>query len=531
MIKRLKFWLFLALYFAALSASGPAISHHGVNGQFDQSKTIEITGAVTNIRFVNPHAYVYFEATDETGAVNEWRCELGSGSLLKRKGWTNAMFADGAEITILGAPARNETLGCFVRSITFADGTTIERNATIDADGNNVKQPREPTLADGTPNIGGNWVAPPRERGGFPPGPPPNGERLPGPPPGSGGRPDFKLTEVGEGASEGYTRDDNPRFNCAATNIFDDWTFDEMVNKIVQTEDDIIIYYGFMDIIRTIHLDLSAHPTGIQPSRAGHSIGKWEGDVLVVDTVGFDSGYIKAPPVANGAVKNSEQLHIIERFSLSEDGKTLLREYEGEDPLYLVRKFSGKDSVMLTDAGYSPYDCDDLTNKDAGRLIVASDQQQTDKPEFLVWLENTVPGLWVSSSPWGYPIMLSLHAIGMGALVGIAFMLSFRVMGFASAVPVTPLLFYWRIALAGFVVNLLSGAALFSSSAVTLWGNWTFLIKIILVFIGLSLTGYLVKTSARSSENVTRKHKVIAIATVAVWLAALIAGRLIGYQD
>ncbi len=46
--------------------------------------------------------------------------------------------------------------------------------------------------------------------------------------------------------------------------------------------------YGFMNIVRTIHLDMDSHPENITPSLAGHSIGKWEGDTLVVDTIGFE---------------------------------------------------------------------------------------------------------------------------------------------------------------------------------------------------------------------------------------------------
>lgn len=82
----------------------PALAHHGVSGQFDTSQTFEVTGTITRIRLVNPHAYVYFDVTDDSGEVTNMRCELSSGSLLKRRGWTADMFEIGSQITIQGSP-------------------------------------------------------------------------------------------------------------------------------------------------------------------------------------------------------------------------------------------------------------------------------------------------------------------------------------------------------------------------------------------------------------------------------------------
>ena len=377
--------------------SGTAHAHHGVNGQFDTSQTIEVSGVVTRVRLVNPHSYVYFDATSDDGSIEEWRCELSSGSLLKRKGWTKSLFADGTEITIVGSPARNEDNACYTQTITFADGNTIGRQDTLDESGvaiRDASEEAEPVVVtanvDSTsPDLSGNWVSErperPRPRGENG-GPPPRqteggadarpdrpasdaageGER-PGRPPGGraggegGGPPQVELTEAGKAAVVGFEREDNPRFNCQATNILLDWWFDQLVNRIEQTDTDIKLTYGFMDIVRTIHMDMDEHPENIEPSIAGHSIGKWEQGVLVVDTVGFSEGYLHVPPNADGVARNSTALHIVERFTPSEDGTTLTREYVADDSLYLVGTFSGQDVVKRTDAAYDAYDCEDLT--------------------------------------------------------------------------------------------------------------------------------------------------------------------------
>lgn len=149
--------------------------------------------------------------------------------------------------------------------------------------------------------------------------------------------------------------------------------------------------------------------------------------------------------------------------------------------------------------------------------------------DFLFMLEDSALGTMVSSSIWGYPIVLSLHALGMATLVGISLMLSFRTLGFASGIPVTSLAPYWRIAQAGFVVNLLSGTALFFGSASSLAFNWPFRIKIVMVIIGLLLTRHLVKVCIKGDGQVTSSDRTFAAVAVLTWVGALIVGRLIGY--
>lgn len=380
---------------SSLFASGAAYAHHGVNGQFDTSKTIEVSGVVSKVRFVNPHSYVYFDVTADDGSVDEWRCELTSGSLLRRKGWSVDMFAEGTEITIHGSPARKEPTACYTETITFADGNTIGRQDSLDESGRAIREGAEngeteiatANLESQGPQLGGNWVSerrerrPPGENGAPPAGSDGTGERpprseggqanpstedsaeRPRPPRGggAGGPPRPELTELGKVAVEGFQREDNPRFHCQATNILVDWWFDQLVNRIEQTDDDIKLTYGFMDIVRTIHLDIEEHPENIEPSIAGHSIGKWEGNVLTVDTIGFSEGYLNVPPNVEGVARNSTELHIVEKFTLSDDGTTLTRKYVADDPLYLVGTFSGEDVVKRTDADYESYACEDLT--------------------------------------------------------------------------------------------------------------------------------------------------------------------------
>ncbi len=362
------------LFLLTVIGSAGALAHHGVNGQFDVSKNVELSGQVTGVRLVNPHAYVYVDVINGEGVVEAWSCEMSGASLLRRNGWSEEMFATGSAIKITGNPSRNGEFSCAVGSIVFPDGQVV---GTEDILNTPIEQPVEveTEFVDGIPNLSGNWIAlfqqqnrggaeraapdsdgrPPRGVGERPPQE--DGER---PPQQGGGRgPQVAQSEAGIAAGLDFNPQENPRLNCQTTNIFLDWIFNEQVNQIVQSENSIIMNYGFMEMIsRTIHLDMESHPDDLVPSIVGHSIGKWEGDTLVVDTIGFAEGYLSA---TGRAVKHSEEMHVVERFSLSEDGNRLDRTYIVNDPLYLTAPYEGSDFVVRTSFPFQEYDCVDLT--------------------------------------------------------------------------------------------------------------------------------------------------------------------------
>jgi len=127
------------------------------------------------------------------------------------------------------------------------------------------------------------------------------------------------------------------------------------VNRVVQEKDRIVINYGLVSYERVIHLNMDAHPANIEPSPTGHSVGHWEGDVLVVDTVGFKPGVIVPP------LRNSDQLHVVERFSLDAAKMTLNRSYTATDPVYFTDKYLGSDTLLVADVPYENHGCEELT--------------------------------------------------------------------------------------------------------------------------------------------------------------------------
>lgn len=349
----------LAVAMGIAAAPEPLWAHHGVTGQFDLEQKIEVTGTVTRVRFVNPHSYVYFDAVNEAGEVENRRCELRSGSLLKRKGWTTDMFPIGSEVTFHGSPDRRDPLTCYAETITFADGRTLTRYGAVAEDGSFEEPETDEQAAEeglpaprgsggDMPDLSGNWSEPVAD----------------GPPLAyAGPAPEYVLTEAAIAAADDWAPEDNPRFQCKPTNIILDYRFDQMINKIEQTPEAVTISYGFMDMVRTIHID-GSFPDKIEPSVEGYSIGKWEDGKLKVHTKGFKPGFLEA---AGGhstrSVPHSDQMEITEVFYIDEKGE-LVHEYTITDPVYLAAPHSHLQRSVKTEDAFIPYECDDLTEKD-----------------------------------------------------------------------------------------------------------------------------------------------------------------------
>jgi hypothetical protein len=78
-------------------------AHHSFDAEYDSKKPITVTGFVTKLDWINPHAYVYLDVRDESGAVKNYRVEMGPPYALARGGWTRDTVKIGDKITVVGA--------------------------------------------------------------------------------------------------------------------------------------------------------------------------------------------------------------------------------------------------------------------------------------------------------------------------------------------------------------------------------------------------------------------------------------------
>jgi uncharacterized protein DUF6152 len=103
--------------------SGPAFAHHG-SAAYDMSKTLTVTGTVTDFQFVNPHVLIAMDAKDASGKVEKWQGELTSPNHLARAGWTKSTLKPGDEITLIGGPAKSGSPTMWIRKI-MKDGQEV----------------------------------------------------------------------------------------------------------------------------------------------------------------------------------------------------------------------------------------------------------------------------------------------------------------------------------------------------------------------------------------------------------------------
>lgn len=124
--------------------------------------------------------------------------------------------------------------------------------------------------------------------------------------------------------------------------------------EIHQAAELIVMRLEYYDMVRVIFLDGRPHPPANAPhTKVGHSVGRWEGATLVVDTT-----HLSASTILNNGLGHTDKVHLIERFWLSADGKMLLMQQEFEDPDALENRgarFVGWDRG--NDFIY-PYECD-----------------------------------------------------------------------------------------------------------------------------------------------------------------------------
>ena len=151
------------------------------------------------------------------------------------------------------------------------------------------------------------------------------------------------------------------------------------------------------------------------------------------------------------------------------------------------------------------------------------------------WLEMTKLAEIVGVSLWGYPIMIAAHSFGLAIVVGIIFMLDFRILGIFSGVSFAGLHKMMKVAWVGFVINFLSGVCLFVAQASYFVTSGTFLVKIGAIFIAMIVAALMQKALSDESERwdtggeLTGRIKTLAIVSLALWSVAIIAGRFIAY--
>jgi len=112
-----------------VAVGGRAAAHHSIQAQFDINKSINITGTVARIEFINPHSYLTLNVRDADGKITKWAFEMTAVQQLRRAGLSRADrggLKTGDEITVTALAARDGSNSGLAQEIKTADGRVFK---------------------------------------------------------------------------------------------------------------------------------------------------------------------------------------------------------------------------------------------------------------------------------------------------------------------------------------------------------------------------------------------------------------------
>lgn len=280
--------------------SAPVFAHHSMS-MFDNSQEILIEGTVARFDWKNPHMYVIVEAKGPDG---ELALIEGEGLAITQAlvdGLRREALQPGMPVVVRANPNR----GGWGKQVRILDVTTEDGEIHPFYAANTRNRTLTPAES-----LDGRW-APSRQALGA----------------GFGAMARWPITAEGRAAQTQLIADGL----CFVEPIPFLAVLDEM-RTIEIGESAIVMHFDNSGdhVLRTIHMN-AMHPADVQPSRHGHSIGWWEGDTLVIDTIAYEPN----ESGLGGNVPSSPGKHTVERLTLTEERTRLRYEFSVEDPVYL----------------------------------------------------------------------------------------------------------------------------------------------------------------------------------------------------
>jgi uncharacterized protein DUF6152 len=297
-----------------IAVGTPARAHHSA-AAFDTQKTVTVTGRILQYSFANPHIYIVLQVQKE-GASATMEVEAGAASVLNGLGFTKTALSVGEVVTIVGNPARKDPDKLMLgKDLYKRDGDYIPLNIAS----RSIYEANKNKTAT---SIAGTWFSPRTEFNAF-----------------LGSSRNWSLTEKGKAAAASADPTVTTQKDCVPIGA-PALMFYPVANTIDVQRDRVVMTIDWMESERVVYLDGRKHPPAAQTSLQGHSVGRWEGKTLVVETANFK----EHPNGLSMTLPGSAQKRLTEKLTLGEDGRSLLYSGTIEDPVYLAQpvQWSGK---------------------------------------------------------------------------------------------------------------------------------------------------------------------------------------------
>ncbi|MDX1404832.1 MAG: DUF6152 family protein [Woeseiaceae bacterium] len=283
-----------------------SVAHHS-HATIDKDDLRTYKGVVVKYGWTMPHVYLKVRAPDDHGDIVEYSIEMEHPPAMKGKGWDRDTFKPGDGIVWYGAHDKD-------KSRPYTSLIWAER-----ADGTRIgAQENEAQVIVPSRDFTGLWRR--NDVGGFKPHyKPPEG---------------WPLNARGREMVDSFDENQNPMVTCGNPGPPKSMIVPYPVHISRPRDDLIVMERELMQERRFVYLD-NAPPPG-EPTRMGHSIGRFDGDTLVVETTNF----IADKWGTHTGIDSSAQKQLVERFSLSEDGLYLMAEITVTDPVYFSEPVS-----------------------------------------------------------------------------------------------------------------------------------------------------------------------------------------------
>ena len=317
---------------ALVPASGYA--HHSSDGVYDAENTAQLIGTVTRFDWRNPHLYIHVTTTDEEGISTVWRIEGRPLAFMRRIGWSSDTLLPGDRVTATISPSRISGKPRGLLKDIVVDGREIppiQGEAVM----RQFVAPEVRPEAKAT-SLAGTWVTIPNQEA----------LKFVNEPDG------HALTKAGVEAIEEFDQETmHPGLACIpftapALMVIPD------TKKLEVLDDSVVIRSDFDGAIRTVYLD---DRESIEATIQGHSLGRWEGGILVIET----SDFVEHRMGNAFSLPSGSRKKLVERLELSVDGKSLSYSFELSDSDYLAEPVVGKANwVYQPDVLFSSLACD-----------------------------------------------------------------------------------------------------------------------------------------------------------------------------
>ena len=334
----------LGVAVAAFTIYGtPVRGHHSVAAEFDTSNQGELEGEITRVWFTNPHIRYRLTIPNQDGSTQDWELQAGNVTNLRRQGWVADSIKVGDQVSVSGDFGRDGARKLRIREIETAAGVHLppppQASDTRPADRNAINASAETDygyrVATNTypVDITGPWRNNYRWSvtvNDLEPKPTPftdEGRRL------------FEATEAWHDPSLRCFAPGLPRIFGAPYHA-----------DIVDVGDHYLVIYVEHNTPRRIWMDGRSAPAETPPTPMGFSVGRWEDNVLVVETTHLSPVWLDG----SGLPMSGQGTRIVERYVSSEDGLMIDRTMTIHDSYYtepLVRqRYSAReDDIDLTE--------------------------------------------------------------------------------------------------------------------------------------------------------------------------------------